>query len=236
MKYINEETLNNIFDKYSSCLGIVSRTDILNKNGKSFGQVVLLINLKYKKKFIVGDMVEFPVEKTKWNSSYFDEQGKSLYIVNAHWVKPFINDLKVNVPVSVQISEEVNGVRKYKITTETQKMYFKQFLIRRMIELTSHLPHGDVAAVENLARRSFKYKDYYKALNETAKNYKIEHKKLKKMFSVYSNLKKKIIKEWEKYERQMLISNLSIQKIENLWKTFEDKEDRSKIIDIKKYK
>lgn len=237
MNYVNKETEENIFNnpKYDKCLGIISNTSLLNESDKSFGQVVLLINLPDKNKYVVGDMVEFSKNKVKWSASTIDSKGRTLRIINTYWVKPYIRNLKIDVPVLVQVSKLENGIRVYDVVNEIQSMTFKQFKIRKMIELVGHIKYKDIAACENLAHRWYISKDYYKSLNETAKNYRIKHDELKKIYGIYGAFKKKIKIEWEKHKMKMLEKKVSLQQIENIYTEYENRAKESKITDIKKY-
>ena len=158
------------------------------------------IIFKNKKKIVLKDIIEFDKSKIKWKSAYPDELGRVLCLVDPYWCRMYKLDIKIEVPVTIQKSVVKEGCsndqREYYLDTEFQIMNEAQFFKRRMVFHLKDWKYNEVEAVNNFNKRIMKLKDYYRAANETAKNYLIPSDHLISLRGKYNNVKKKIYKEW----------------------------------------
>jgi len=213
MDYIENEMLqyldkfsidNNIYNNYTNIVIITSLPNILNENNKNVGRVLLIHNIKKDLKLM--DLVEFNVDKSKSISSKFNKRNELFYILAPKWVRVYQQDIKLSVPIKIQKSKEVNGIREYWFATEMSKpLTFKQFMLRRMIEtfgdtswriIKGYYNHIDILRNNN---------DYFRALNSTCKHYWIEHDKMREdIIPQINNKVKKFKKEWKDIELKEL--------------------------------
>jgi len=233
MNYVSEDTLNNIFDRHTNVYAIISNLNVVKDNKKSFGKVVYLVNLKNKKKISVNDIVEFNADKIKWTSSIFDDDGCTLHLINPYWCKLFTNNPKIKVPVKILLSKVIEDKRIYFNEVEYQIMNRDQYRKRRLLEIFSAVQYRILMAVENLGRRWYETNDYYKALNETSKNYNIKHDMLKEYYGKYNNCKKIINKEWNNLLIKHYQRHLAENQIEKYFKKFKENNKSSNVLEFK---
>lgn len=189
---LDEDRINNIFNQYSNVFVINYSEDA--KIDKDYaGRLVLKVNMKKDKKYIrINDHVRFRRDKVKWKSV-----EQHVCIVDPYWVKPFINDEKLQVQVKVLKSKVVGNIREYYIDYETVELNYKQFITRRLFEEFGELKHSYLEAYSNFQDRR-KQVGYYQALNETSKHYLIKHEDLKKLvIPRVNNAIKRFKKEWD---------------------------------------
>ena len=230
-RYINEDILNNIFNQFGNVLGIVSNPNILNDYGKCFGKVLIRVSIKSKKKIILRDIVEFNLSKIKWKSSHPDSDGCILCLVDPHWCRMYKLDEKIEVPITVLRSEADGDSRRYWEEIAYQEMNVRQFLKRRLIDKQGEYTYAQTEAVINFEERLNKYKDFYKALNETARNYRIEHLVLRSLRGTFANFRKQIYKEWDELLLKHYKNNTSKVELGDLIDRF--KKEKSNVVDFK---
>lgn len=224
-KYINNEILENITNQFENIFGVVSNPHFENEYGKCVGQIVLAIKLKNKVNLSLGDIVEFKESKIKWRSSYPDDHGRIICLLDPHWVKQHKINIRIDVPVKVQktIVKEVDGQieKEYFIETEYQKMNRNQFIKRKMIEYLRDYKYYEIEAVNNLNARYSEHKDYYRAVNETSKNYVIPSDYLISLRGKINSIKKKILSEWMNLELSYFKNKNAQTDMDELYKLLE---------------
>ena len=231
LNYIDDDLLSNIYSKFGNVLGIVSNPNIENDYEKCFGKVVMRINVKSKKKIYLKDIVEFDETKTKWRSSKPDNNGCVLCLVDPYWCRMYKLDEKIEVPVIVLRSESDGENRRYWEETSYQVMNRNQFLKRMLLYKMSKYSYAQTEAVNNFNDRLNKIKDYYKALNETARNYRIKHDDLTTLRGVFANFRKEIYKEWDRLLLKHYKNNTSKIELRDLIDMF--RKETSNVIDFK---
>lgn len=233
-EFINEETLGNIFERMPNVYGIIANPNVTNNRNKCFGEVVIRVRLKTKKDISLKDIVEFNADKIKWRANKFDRYGRTLCLVDPYWCKLYELNIKLKVPVRILKSKvqehDFEEKRIYFEEIDYQEMNEKQFFKRRMIEKLDEWSYRDVEAVNNLNRRILKFKDFYRALNETSRNYRIDHERLKSLRGLYNNIKQSIYKEWNqlylKHFQNLEAENMTFEKLLNVAK----EEQKSNVI------
>ena len=229
--YINEDMLNNIFNQFGNVFGIVSNPNVNNDYKKCFGKVIIKVTVKSKKKITLRDIIEFDESKIKWKSSNPDTDGCVLCLVDPHWCRMYKLDEKIKVPVTVLRTQSDGENRRYWDELAFQVMNQNQFLKRRLIDKKGGYTYAQTEAVTNFEERLYKHKDYYKALNETAKNYRIKHEELKSLRGVFANFRKEIYKEWDNLLLNHYKNNQSKVELKDLIERF--KKEKSNVIDFK---
>lgn len=225
-EYVSEDTLNNLFNRNKNVYGIVANPDITNENNRCFGKVLLLINLKSKKKITINDIVEFRGDKIKWRSTTCDDNGCILCLIDPYWCRSYIYNPKIQCPVRILKSHVTDNNRIYYGADAFVIMNKDEFIKRRLLLKFAKWQHLVVAACENFNNRYWAIKDYYKALNETAKHYLIKHDQLKSYLSDYSNAKKEFNKEWDDLLLKSYQNKEASELIEKLYKKFENKTNK----------
>ena len=216
MKYISEDTLNNIYDRHSNVFGIISNPDCLNNNDKCFGKITLLISITSNKNIIINDIVEFNKDKIKWRASRYDDKGCTVCLVDPYWCKIYEDNPKIKCPIRVLKSKVENGNRNYYSADDIMLLTKDQFIKKRLLIKFSKHQNLLIKAVENFNERYWSSKNYYKSLNETSKHFLIKHDQLKRVVSTYNNAKKEFNKEWNKLllkHYQINQNDLSISKL-----------------------
>ena len=204
IKYeLSEDQINNIFDRYNDVFLIETKQNA-HINNSVVGIIRLGVNVKKQRQYLKsGVYVLFPELRVVWRSSP-DENGHNLVIVKSHWVKKYTIDLKlpITVPIQKYVRNKETGEITYYKDYETIYMNYNQYVNRRMIVDYHDTPYSMLMAYENHKRRQQKYNDYYRALNESSKQFMIEHEVLKKFISDVGHKKKKYKKEWVEWKYQ----------------------------------
>jgi len=236
-EYINNETLNNIYNNnnYKSCLGVLSNINILNENERCFGEVKLLINMKFVKKIDVGNIIEFYPNYVKWSSTNFDNNGQTIHILSIYNCREFKANMKMKVVVNILTSKEIEGKRIYNEDKEYIYLNWNQFLMRRLIEKFKDYRYDEIAGCQNMGDMMFRGEGYYKALNSTAKQYRIKHNRLKTLYSHWKTAIRVIEDEWHKIELRTFKNDLNKQQVKQLMDKFKEKQNAS-IIDMSEFK
>lgn len=232
-RYINDDMLERIYEEYPKCFGIRVNENIESDDGKYIGQVLLLSGVT-KKKIGYNSRVKFLKDKIRYRSREID--GFKLCIVNQYWVKPFINNPKLKFKIKVLKSKlnETTNERIYFYDFDEMELTYSQYIMRNMIIDFGNYKHQIVCAYENFKQRYGLHHDYYRALNETCKNYFIKHDMLKSILSKVDNTKKKYKKEWTKEYIKHLEINRDQKLIDELFEDYESKEKKSNVIQLKK--
>ena len=228
--YVSKETLDNIYNRNSNVLGIITNTE-LEENGRGIGTVVLFVNLKKKSYFKYGDVISYNKSKLQW-SSIADDDGCKLYLINPYWCKAYNHDVKIPCDVEVLKSVDDNGERKYYKSTEKMFLTKKQYIKRYNIELFGDVKYRMIAACENMWERFNEHKDYYKALNESAKHYLIDHTVLKKCYGKYTRAAGVAVSRWEKFKVEYYTQNQNQKVLEEKLNALKRKTD-SNVIEFK---
>jgi len=233
LKHITEDTYNNILNRQSKCIGIESLSDVKNESNKRVGRILMIHysdaipDKKRKKTLLLGMFVSFNQDKILWSSGNF-------YLIDPYFVKSYLPDPKVEVPVNVFDPKTLSMGR------EIMSLTYKQFQERRLNEffVKKKMPYHWVNAYNNF-RRVFTGKgQYYLAINSTIKHCWITQGDLLHIISVINNHKKAIKNEWMKYINNQMKNNNSIKIIEELYKenetTIVEERDLTKVIDFPK--
>ena len=200
---LTEDVINNIFDKYDDVFLIETKKNYY-VNGCMVGIIRLVVNVKKQRQYLkVGTYVLFQDCKIIWRS-IIDENNNYIIIMKSHWVKAYKHDLKlpITVPIQKYIRNKEDGAMSYYKDTEVIEMNYNQYVNRRIVVDFHDTPYSLLMAYENHKKRQCKYNDYYKALNETAKQYMIEHEILKKFISAVGHKKKEYKKDWVEWKYQ----------------------------------
>ena len=231
-RYINDDMLEKIYEEYPKCFGIRFNENII-VNGKCVGQVLLLSGVT-KKTIGYNSRVKFLKEKIKYITG--ENNGSKLCVINQYWVKPFINNPKLKFKIKVLKSKlnETTNERVYFYDLEEIELTYSQYIMRNMIIDFGNYKHQIICAYENFKQRYGLHHNYYRALNETCKNYLIKHDMLKSILSRIDNTKKKYKKEWTKEYIKHLEINRDQRIIDELFKDSKVEKDKSNIVQFKK--
>lgn len=203
---------------------LISDTNIKNDSGRCIGKIIALINPK-KKNLLLGQVVEFYDNNIKWSCSrYVNNDG--LHIISDHWVKPFVEDPIVNVPITVLDHNTQKDI------TVMIELTYKQFQERRLLEFYGDYKHRLIAAYKNFTDL-FKNNQYWYAINSTVKHYRVDQKHLIGFLSKVDNEKKKIKTEWVRYMQYHIQENQTELKIQNLLNKYNSSETRN-VLTMKK--
>jgi hypothetical protein len=208
---LNEDIIENICNRYNDIFVIETKDDYFIDD-MMIGIIRMSLDVKKQRRYLKdGSHVLFPNQKVKWRSSY--ENDNYIVIVKSHWVKAYTHDLKlpVIVPVQTYTRNPTNNKKTYSKDYEEIEMNYNQYVKRRMIIDFHDESYSLLMAYDNHKKRNSKYRDYYKALNETAKHYMIEHETLKEFISKVNNRKKQYKKDWIEVKIKFL-ENKQIEK------------------------
>ena len=205
---------------------------MINDYGKCFGKVIMKINVDSKKKISLKDIVEFDVSKIKWKSSQPDANGCVLCLVNPYWCRMYKLDEKIEVPIIVLKSEADGENRTYWDEVSYQIMNRNQFLKRMLLYKLADYTYAQTEAVNNFINRINETKNYYKALNETSRNYRIEHRQLETLRGTFANFRKEIYKQWDQLLLKHYKNNSSKIELRDLIDRFE--KETTNVIEFKK--
>ena len=222
---LSEDKINNIYDTYTNVF-VVLYDENAKTGGRYIGQLLSKVNITKDKAYIKdGDYVDFRTDKVKWKDG-------QVAVVDAYWVKLYMDREKLPIKVKVLRSKVVEDVRKYYEDYETIEMTYKQFIKRRLMEEYADVKHSFMEAYSNFQERR-KAAGYYKALNETSKHYMIEHEHLKKVIIPRVNNSLKNYKaEWKDLYTRSLKQNKARDAIAELVK--QNKEISAEVINIKR--
>lgn len=210
---INEDTVNNIYNTGTNQVLVYSNKNVLTDSKKCFGKLIGLVNVKENtKKLLLNDIVEFYPNKIIWQTVEMNPDGCRIVLVKYHFTKKMVYDKKVKVRVKVLKSKLENGIRTYFSEYEQLEMTQDQFIKNKLLEKFGHFKHVFFEAKENMEKRLRLHKDYYRALNETCKTYRIEHKDLVDFRSMINNGIKEIYQEW----KQLVQQNYTAQDLSNV--------------------
>lgn len=196
---ISEDVLNNTYDSYSNVFIIETIKDLV-MDDKMIGIIRYPIKINENRKYLKkNQFVQFPESRIKWRSNI--KNRHFIVVVNAQWVTQYTHEPKMpmNVPVLVSkllIDDSGNESRVYQKEYIEMQLTYNQYIRKRVIIDFYDRPYGLLMAYENYKQQLKRYNDYYRALNETARNYLIEHDKLKSFISEVNHAKKKYKKEW----------------------------------------
>lgn len=236
--YVSQDTLGNIYNRQKNMFGVVSNIKFTLRNNKCFGKVVLFINVTSKKKIVMNDIVEFNPLKIIWSSTNFDSDGNTLHLINPYWCKLYYVEPKIHVPVKVLLHDynKDTGEIKYFNSVENMYMTRAQFVKRCLLQIFGSYSYREIAACENMAERWWELKDYYRAHNETVKNYSVEGDHMKTLYSKFTNAKKEINKKWDKLLIKHYQQNAADKQIQAQIDNFKDKQKSNNIIDFNEFK
>ena len=237
--YLSEETLSNIHNRESNVYGIISNPDIIINKYKCIGKIVLFVDIKSKKKLVMNDMVEFNMNKITCSSTKFDSDGRTIHLVKPHWCKKFYQEMQLKVPVPVLLHDynKDTGDITYKKHVEYKLMSRDQFKKRILLHMFGEYTYRQISACENMAERWWEHKDYYRAHNETVKNYLIEGEDLKELYSKFTNAKKNINASWTKLKIRHFEQDLAAKQVEDYIERFkETKEKKTNILNFEDFK
>lgn len=217
--------IENLIDKYGDekLVGLISNPHITLENKKCLGKIILLMKPK-KKYLLLNQIVEFFEDKTKYVHAFAGNEN--FYVISDHWVKPFIQEVKLEVPVRV-LDSQTN-----KIVTEMIEYTYKQFQENRLTEFYGKFKYDLVGAYLNF-RSLFKNNQYWYAINSSAKFYRIPSNELVKFVSMVDNYKRKIKSEWTQHLTYQFSRKQSNLKIQNLINKYNSYSQDSKILNIK---
>jgi hypothetical protein len=190
---------------YKKAVGVKCNPEIINENNKLVGQILLLTGTT---KFMLADFVQFNKIKIKWQAMTSDSSGNHFYIIDPYWCKKYIAQPKIEVPVNVYRPK--TGT----IEIEFVKMFYNQFVKRRMIEFYGDWPHKLVAALENYDKN--RSKGHWAAMNYTIKHYLIEVDVLKSALAKRNKRMAVINNEWSKLKNCYYERNESARKLSTI--------------------
>jgi len=217
--FLNEDQINNIFNQFSNVY-VINYDKNAVKDKEYVGSVLLKVNIKKDKPSIkLHSFVMFRKNKIKWSN-------ENICLVDPYWVKPFINNEKLNIKVEILKSKVDDDKRLYYKDYEYIELTLNQFIKRRILEIVGGKnSYTLIEAFFNFNERK-SFVGYYKALNETSKHYLIEHEILsKKIIPQMNNLLKKLKKEWQELYIQEIKNDKAKQAIDQLIK--KNKENKS---------
>jgi hypothetical protein len=239
LKYINEDTYFNILNNYMKCIGIESKVDVLNENGKRVGRILMVHYAnsvpknKRKKSLMLGMFVEFNPSKIIYTSrkiegDYSVESG--FYLVDPYFVKPYSPDPKCEVPIKVY------NPRRKTFETELMKLTYKQFQARRLDEffVENKWMYNGVKAYKNFRDVFASTGQYWMAINSTVKHCWITQDTLINKILPMVDVQKKVIKnEWLKHmenKQRSDYSSIAVQKL------YDQNELETAIVEVGKLK
>ena len=213
--YCNDSMIENIRSNYGKIIGVEYEDD-LKENNKLIGRILLKRDAP---KFELGDYVEFSEKHIKW-------RGNGFCLVNPHWCKEWQANEKIRVPVDVYKPKE------NKIVTEHQRMNYKQFVTRRMLDYTRNWPTILTKAIDNW--KALRYKGNYYAINATVKNYCIKQDVLESALGKINRHMATINREWDKLYKLNTQQDRKAERIAKLkLKKFQEERPK-KVIKMKK--
>lgn len=201
--------LDNILNSHGKekLLIIIADLKLKNDNGKCMGKIIGLINPK-KKYLILNQIVEFYEKNIKWSCTrHVNNNG--LYIISDFWVKPFIHESKIDVPIKV-LDQDTN-----KEITIMRKLTYKQFQENRLLDFYGRYTYRLVSAYKNF-NDLFKNHDYWYCINATVRNYRVDKEHLRAFLGMVDTQKKQIKHEWLRYMQYDWQQNQTNLKIQNL--------------------
>ena len=212
LKHVSEDVYYNIFNRYTKCIGIESLADVKNENNKRVGRVLMIHysdtipKNKRKKTLLLGMFVSFNHRKVLWWSDNF-------YLVDPFFVKPYLPDPKIEVPVNVFNAKTLN------YESEMMSLTYRQFQERRLSEffVKKQMPYHWVHAYKNFRYMFSSTGQHYLAINSTVKHCWIMQADLEHLISVIDNHKKIIKKEWFKHTQDKMRNDNSIAIIQKLY-------------------
>ena len=231
--YLDDESIDNLFNRYSNVIVAEIDVDAQLENGKMVGQVV--VSIESNKEYIqTKDFIEFYLSKAKWKSAV--KNDKQLVIVNSHWVKFYNHDPKLKIMVPILKSKVVNNKRVYFEDHEAMELTYKQYQRRRILkDFGDKYTYRQMEAYFNMSRRFQETQDYYKALNETAKQFCVEHLFLKDViFPEINNAKKKYKKDWHDFLLKQYQSRENAKAINEFIEERKSKKEKTNIIEMPK--
>lgn len=196
---LNQEMINNIYNKYSNVFIIETDIDCVLENGKMVGTVKFSVDIDVKHNYIYnGDFVEFNLQKIKWKSNIIND--KIVVVIKSHWVKPYNHNPKIiiSIPVLKHKVNKMNNKIEYFHDCEIVELTYKQYQKKRILkEFGDKYTYRQMEAYFNMSNRFQKYGNYFKALNETSKHFFVEQKFIKEqIFPEINNAKKRYKKDW----------------------------------------
>lgn len=218
-------SIENLINEYGNekYVGIISNTRIKLENGKCIGKIILL--LKPKKRYLVlNQIVEFFEDKVKYQHSFVGNEN--FYLISDHWIKPFVQEIKLEVPVKVLDSKTKE------IITEMMELTYKQFQENRLLEFYEKYKYGLVAAYINFTKL-FKNNPYWYSINASAKMYRIPSDYLVRFISKVDNQKRSIKTEWISHLNYQFTKKQTNLKIQNLIDKYNSYGQESKILNVK---
>lgn len=218
-------TIENLTNSYGNekFVGVISNPRIKNENGKCIGNIILLLNPK-KKYLLLNQIVEFYENNIKYSHNYI--ANDQFFLISDHWVKPYIQDPIIKVPIKVLDSKTGNEI------TEMIEYTYNQFQENRLLEFYGKYNHRLVAAYKNFTNL-FKNNQYWYSINSTSKHYRVPSDWLIKFISKIDNEKKRIKSEWIRYLNYSIQEDQRQLKIKNLIDRYENQSRNSKVINIK---
>lgn len=214
LKYVSQDTLDNIKGNYKKIVGIECNFDLINENNKYVGRVILFSNANNRVSLDL--IVQFRKDKIKWTSNK-EHDGSKMVLIDPYWVAAYSQNPKVKVPV------KVFDIKTNQIVTQMMDLTYSQFMKRKLTEFYGEWKHKIVASYDNFYHL-FKSKPYYYAINSTVKHYRIEQEDLVKAISLINNEKKRIKTQWNKYlndyfkihQAELFINNFFNKKVNNV--------------------
>lgn len=222
-KFCRDDVIENIYMNYRKAVGVKCNPEIISENNKLVGQIVLLSG---SDKFMLSDFIEFDKKRIKWSSMTIDSSGHHFYIIDPHWCKKYSSDPKIDVPVKV--FKPQTG----KIETEYIKMFYSQFVKRRLLEFYGDWPHKVVAALKNYDRN--RPKGHWFAINITVKHYLVLQDDLKTALAKRNKRMAVINNEWIKLKNSYYEKSEAARKLATLVTHSEMQNESNKVIKMRK--
>jgi hypothetical protein len=223
--YLNTNSIENVYNNYGKIVGIECNKELINEHNKNVGKIILLFNIK---KFTLGDIVEFNMDKKKYVCSNIDPENNKCYYFDPYWLKlyrpePFID-------VQVKIYKPKTNSFEY----EDKKMNFDMFLKNTMIEKTGKIAYGIIMAIENYNNMRYKGSTHLYALNSTIKNYHIKEDLLLKCLRSYGGYKAGIVNKWNKLLSIYYQNNAAAEKLNKMFDNNNTIKNNKNIVKFKK--
>lgn len=186
LKFLDSTSLENIYITYPKIVGIETIPSNLVSKNKGLGKIILISGDNIK--FLLGDYIEYNIDKIKWKNGKYDGAGCVLYLIDPYWCTKHNPILIIKVPIKVY-NQKMNIE-----SEEFVDMNKNQFIKNRLIEFYGAWEYRLVAAVNNF--NFLLSKGYYYALNSTVKMYRIDPELLKSSIAKINRNFEKINKEW----------------------------------------